>query len=198
MTTYRFAGRIAGVGTASGVRLVLGMWNTSPFGRFADVMIEEADGHRILLAPSDEIAQFVSTTYTFDETRIVPVAWTNTAEGIRLSASRLEARLTVGSISPLGRVLRIVPARIATHPVWLRFVDPFARVLAPGTRTAGSAGNGRREFYGVTRVRRITDVSISWHDRDLGSLAPVSPAVRFGFSSMPAAPAVVDVVTTIR
>jgi len=40
----RFAGRIAGFGTASGTRVVLGMWESSPFGRFADVIAENR-GH---------------------------------------------------------------------------------------------------------------------------------------------------------
>ena len=57
----RFHGRIAGFGTESGVRLVVGMWPRSPLGSFADVMVERADGHRILLAPSDEVAEFDAT-----------------------------------------------------------------------------------------------------------------------------------------
>ena len=48
----RFDGAVAGIGTASGARLVVGMWPRSPDGSVTDVMIERADGHRILLAPS--------------------------------------------------------------------------------------------------------------------------------------------------
>ena len=32
-----FTGHIAGFGTGSGVRMVVGSWRESPFGRFADV-----------------------------------------------------------------------------------------------------------------------------------------------------------------
>jgi hypothetical protein len=46
-----FTGRIAGFGSGAGVRMVVGSWLESPFGRFADVMVETADGKRILLAP---------------------------------------------------------------------------------------------------------------------------------------------------
>ena len=42
--TWTFTGRILGVGTTSGVRLVVGVWDTSPLGGFADVMVEQADG----------------------------------------------------------------------------------------------------------------------------------------------------------
>ena len=174
-TKYVFTGRIAGLGTTSGVRLVIGMWETTPFGPFADVMLEEPSCHRILLAPTDEIAEFIATTYTFDEVGVAPVTFRRTTAGVTLSAPRLSLTFGVGSISPLGRLLRIVPPTFATNPTWLRAIDPIARVLVPGVRTAGSANAGRREFYGVTRARTITDAAASWQDRDLGSLAPLWP-----------------------
>lgn len=59
--------------------MVIGSWLTSPFGRFADVMVETADGERLLLAPSGEIADFVSATYSFDHISIGPVTATQTA-----------------------------------------------------------------------------------------------------------------------
>ena len=48
----RFTGRIAGVGTTSGVRVVVGRWDQSPWGGFTDVMLAQPDGLRVLLAPS--------------------------------------------------------------------------------------------------------------------------------------------------
>src|SRR5699024_6852506 len=44
----RFVGEIAGVGTTSGTRVVVGRWEDSPFGPFGDAMVETADGHRVL------------------------------------------------------------------------------------------------------------------------------------------------------
>ena len=58
----RFSGRIAGVGSASGVRIVVGRWDDSPWGAFADVMVEDAAGHRVLLAPSERVRTPRSTT----------------------------------------------------------------------------------------------------------------------------------------
>jgi hypothetical protein len=63
--------------------------------------------------------------------------------------------------------------------------------------TAGTAGNGRREFYGVRRTRRILDLHGEFRGADLGGLAELRPPVRFGFSSAPAVPALVSVTTTI-
>ena len=70
---HRFHGEIAGVGSSSGVRVVVGHWRESPLGTFADVMLSEPDGTRVLLAPEDAVADFVSTTYRFDRVEIGPV-----------------------------------------------------------------------------------------------------------------------------
>ena len=56
---------------------------------------------------------------------------------------------TVGGRPPLGRLLRAAPARVASSPAWASVVDPVARVVLPGVRTRGSAGGGRREWYGA-------------------------------------------------
>jgi hypothetical protein len=197
-TAARFEGRIAGIGTASGTRVVIGMWERSPLGRFTDVMIEDEAGHRLLLAPSDEVADYVSSTYTFDEVRVVPVETRRVDGGIAVTAGELSVRLTVGGISPLGVLMRLVPSRLATEPLWLRLIDPVARVLVRGARTAGSAGGGKREYYGVTLVRDVSAAVTTQAGVDLGPLAPLSPPVRFGFGSAPARPSLVDVVTTIR
>ena len=60
MSGDRFTGAIAGVGSTSGVRVVVGRWDESPMGAFADVMLAEPDGTRVLLAPDDRVAEFVS------------------------------------------------------------------------------------------------------------------------------------------
>ena len=74
MPRQRFTGQIAGVGSTSGVRIVVGRWAESPLGSFADVMLAEPDGTRVLLAPSQEVADFVATTYRFDRVEIGPVS----------------------------------------------------------------------------------------------------------------------------
>lgn len=199
MTRLRFDGHIAGVGTTSGLRAVVGRWDSSPFGTFADVMVETAPGHRVLLAPSQEVAAFVATTYRFDEVRIEPVVVTDDAAepGWSVETPSLRLHLALGGRTPLGALLRLVPPRVATAPAWSRVTDPVARLVVRGVRTRGSAGVGRTEVYGATDVRRIIAASGSFEGADLGTLAPVDPPCRFGFSSSPRTPAVTAVVTTV-
>ena len=193
----RFRGRIAGLGTTSGVRVVVGWWDESPYGAFADVMLAEADGTRRLLAPSEEIAGFVSATYRFDDVRVVPVDVTAAGSQVAVSAGDLAVCCTVGRRTTLGRALRVVPAALATSPGWCRVTDPLARLALRGVRTRGSAGQGRTETYGATDHHRIDAAQGTWRGRDLGALARVLPEPGFGFGSTPSAPSVTTLVTTV-
>jgi hypothetical protein len=192
-----FTGHIAGFGTRAGVRFVVGSWLESPFGRFADVMVESADGERSLLAPNAEIAEFISATYSFDTIELGDVTVDQTADGFGVSAPGLETTGALGGAAPFDWLLRWVPARLASSPAWLSAINPVATRLVPGVRTAGTAGNGRREYYGVRRSRRISSVDGSFRGTALSGLADLDPPVRFGFSSAPAVPQLVSVTTTI-
>lgn len=194
----RFDGWIAGLGTSSGVRIVVGCWAASPFGAFTDVMVERGDGQRILLAPHTDVARFVSTTYRFDTTVVTPVDLQTRWPHVELSAGPLTLQFTTGGRTPLGRLLRAVPASIAATPAWASAVDPIARLVLPGVRATGSAGGGRREWYGARDLHRIVAASGSLDGTVLGRLAPVAPAVRFGFGSVPRRPSLVTVVTTVE
>ncbi len=193
----RFTGKIAGLGATSGVRVVVGHWVDSPLGDFTDVMLAESDGLRLLLAPDDAVADFVSTTYRFDRVVIGPLNAEVGEERWSVHAPGLELGFTVGARTPVGHLLRAVPSRVATAPAWTRVTDPVARRVLRGVRTRGTAGNGRREYYGATDMHRVTSLTGTWRGRDLGSLAPVAPEPGFGFGSTPRRPAVTSIVTTI-
>ena len=69
-----FTGHIAGAGSGSGLRIVVGAWDESPFGADTDEMQQTADDERVLLAPDDTIADFVSSTYHFDRVELGEVS----------------------------------------------------------------------------------------------------------------------------
>ena len=192
-----FTGHIAGFGTALGVRLVVGIWAESPFGAFADVMVQTADDERILLAPNAEVAEFVSATYHFDRVEVGPVRADLSEQKLMVSSPILDAAVSIGGPAPIDRLVRVVPGQLAATPWWLRAIDPVASRIVRGVHTAGSAGSGRREYYGVRRSRLIAAVTGSFDGRDVGGLAPLLPPVRFGFSSAPPVPQLVAVTTTI-
>lgn len=194
----RFDGWIAGLGTASGTRIVLGHWPRSPFGPFSDVMIERPDGERLLLAPSRETADFVTATYTFDAVRLVPVEVRVAGAVWTVTAGPLDLRFTTGRRPLPGLLLAAVPGALARRPAWAALTDLPARALLPGVRTRGSAGAGRREWYGARDLRSIRAVSAALDGTDLGGPRAVAPPVRFGFGSVPRRPGLTRVTTTVE
>ena len=194
----RYQGRIAGVGTTSGTRLVVGHWAHTPLGSFSDVMVERPDGHRVLLAPSAVVRDVIEATYVFDEVRLEPVSVVETDGSWQVSSPSLSVRIGFGRRSGLGWLLRAVPARLATSTRWATLVDPVAAPVMDGVRTRVVEREGRQEWYGATDLRLLTSASGSFDGDPLGSLAPVDPPCRFGFSSTPRTPSVTSVVTTIE
>ncbi|QIG45146.1 hypothetical protein G5V58_22400 [Nocardioides anomalus] len=193
----RFRGQIAGVGSTSGTRVVVGRWTDTPLGTFADAMVETADGHRVLLAPQPEVAQFIEATYTFDEVRLEPFAITASETHWEVRSTSLGLDLRLGKRGWLGIALLAVPPPLAEAPAWCTLTDPVARVVLRGVRTRGTAGGGRREYYGATDTRSVVSLHGAFDGADLGGLADVDPPARFGFSSTPRSPSVTSVVTTV-
>lgn len=193
-----FEGAIAGLGTQSGLRLVVGMWPRSPFGSFTDVMLQQSDGRRLLLAPTRQVAEFVSATYTFDATKICPVQMWREGDAWNVLAGGLSLTFVSGRRTALGSLLSWVPREIATRPAWSAALDPVSRRVMKGVRTRGSAGGGRVEYYGALDQHHIDSVQGAWNGADFGGLAPVDPPVTFGFGSTPREPSLVRLVTTIR
>jgi hypothetical protein len=199
VTRWVFDGHIAGTGTQEGTRIVVGRWLRSPVGSFVDVMVERADGTRLLLAPRGDVAELVASTYDFDAVHVVPVTLVadETRRRWRLRSGPLTADLTIGPRTAVGHLLALVPRSPSAAPLVATAVDPVARLLLDGVRTRGTAGRGRREWYTATDQHAVTAVRALWGSEDLGALAPVAPPVRFGFSSVPTAPTVTRVLTTV-
>ena len=161
MTTDRstFRGSILGVGSASGVRVVVGHWTDTPLGEFSDAMVETAAGHRVLLAPRSEVAEFIAGTYVFDETRVEPFRVDAAAGRWLVRSQSLSLDLGIGRRTPIGWALQAVPRAVAESPAWCAVTDPVARVVLRGVRTRGVAREGRREWYGATDVRAVTSLA---------------------------------------
>ncbi|MCD4533190.1 hypothetical protein LRP67_03735 [Nocardioides sp. cx-169] len=197
MTRARFRGQITGLGSTSGVRVVVGRWRRSPYGAFADAMVEGPDGQRVLIAPREDVARLIEATYEFDEVRVEPVELIVQGDRWRLRSASLALDWTVGRRTWLGRVLRCVPRVVAEAPWFSLLTDPVARLVLSGVRTRGAARDGR-EWYGATDHHAVVSLSGAFDGRDLGALAVLDPAPRFGFSSTPRQPSLTSVVSTVE
>ncbi|AEE47226.1 hypothetical protein [Cellulomonas fimi] len=196
----RYDGHILGLATQDGRRVVVGRWLRSPWPPFADVMTQDADGHRTLVAPTRAVADEIAATYVFDEVVLAPVrvACDATSRRWTVDAGPLTADVTVGARTPLGALLGLVPGPLTRSRVFATLADPVARAFLPGVRTRGSAGGGRREWYSATDQHRVTGARVTWDGHGCGPLEPVVPPVAFGFSSVPRRPTVTAVRTTIE
>jgi hypothetical protein len=192
-----FDGHIAGIGTASGLRAVVGIWQEWPFGPFADAMVQLPTGRRILLAPTEDVAGFIAATYSFEEVRVVDVDAVRAGQALTVDAGPLVILAGIGGRALLGSLLRSMPRPLAVHTRWLTAVSPFVAAASPGTRTFGTAGNGRLEYYGVTDLHHISSAVVRWEGEGAGALSPINPPVTFGFCSVPPRPSLARVRTTV-
>ena len=193
-----FSGWIAGVGTGSGHRLVIGHWHASPYGQVTDAMVEDPAGRRSLYAPTPQLAEFLGGIYRFDEVQIGRCSARRSGSSWEVEAGPLQLAFTVGRRGPLGWLLRAVPAPLARSPRWLSLLDQVARRLLPGVRTRGATRAGRQQWYGARDLHPIVTARATLHGRDLGVLGPVRPAVGFGFGSVPERPSLVHLTSIVE
>lgn len=200
----RFDGWILGASFASGHTLVFGRWQDSPFGSFADLMLREPDGTRVLIAPSETVAGFVDRHYRFDRIERSPVRVDREAGRVIADAGRARLVLDLGPRQLVGHLLRLRPRMLRTDPRWIAVEDrvfrPFVAPLlggAGGIHSRGVTRAGARQWYGIhdlvpARARATVD------GRDLGAPEPPTWQAGFGASEFPGMPALVRVTSLIE
>ncbi len=189
-------GAIAGAAFSSGDAFVVGLWDSGPLGAMADVMWTQPSGRRVLLAPDERVAAFVSGVYSFDETVAVSFAVTRWADGFELSAGELRLMATLSRPHPL---FALRPRRLRRSLAWVRVEDALLRPVVgrfvigggDGVRMRGKTPGGQREWYRIDGYRRVLSATARLGGRDLGPLAPLAPDLGFGFSGFPRHPAFV-------
>jgi hypothetical protein len=194
----RFTGWIAGLGTATGHRVVIGHWHRSPYGVVTDAMVEDPAGHRTLYAPTPQLAEFLSAAYRFHDVQVATCRARRSGRCWTVQAGPLQLSFTIGRRTLLGWLLWIVPAPLARTTWWVGLLDLAARRLLPGVRTRGRTRDGRRQWYGAQDLHRIVAADATLSGRDLGALRAVHPPVGFGFGSVPGRPSLVRLTTTIE
>ena len=150
----RFVGEIAGAGTTSGTRLVVGHWPTSPFGPIADAMVEHADGRRVLIAPTPGGRRLHRRRVRVRRRRRHRRRRPANRGGCASTAGRWTSSWRSVGATPSAGCCARCPGPIATSPTWATIVDPVARTVLRGVRTRGTTPGGD-EFYGATDRHRI-------------------------------------------
>ena len=165
---------------------MVGTWRESPVGPLDDLMWARPDERRVLLASTQEGADYVSAVYGFDELVVTPLRVRTDGRRLQLHAPELGLELHVTG----GRGLGVPWAR----PAWFtRYVEgPIARALL-GVTTYGVSPSGVQEWYRAVSIRRVVAGWASVDGRDLGRLGPIDPPTGFGFSEPPRFPSMVGV-----
>lgn len=181
---HRLIGHISSAGFDSGDRIVVGLWNRSPIGPFADVMWARPTGERVLLSASTRAERFITAIYRFDATEIVPLELTGSDRAVQVTAGPLRVEMAAGA------GWRIPGPR----PAWFtRLVErPVARA-AMGVSTYGVSPTGVREWYQADLWRPVDSARASHRGTDLGRLRPLDPPLGVGFTDPPRRPSIVSV-----
>ena len=193
-----FTGWIAGFGTDSGHRVVIGHWRTSPYGAVTDVMVEDPAGHRTLYAPTPQLAEFLTAAYGFHDVQVARCRARRSGPCWTIQAGPLQIWFAIGRRNLLGWLLRAMPVALARTVWWVGLMDLPARWLLPGVRTRGRTRDGRRQWYGAHDLHPIIAADAALHGLDLGALRAVQPPVGFGFGSVPHRPSLVHLTTMIE
>ena len=176
-----FEGRITSCGFDSGDRIVIGMWESSPFGSFADIMWAKPDGTKILIAPNSEIGDYIYSLYDFDEVRIEEIKIKRKLKEICFSTTDINCQFNWG---------KEISFLVKRRPLWfVATVEYFFGWLIFRTKTHGKTKNGRKEWYVVDKISRLKNAKAEIAGKNLGHYSKFSPKANFGFSDPPNMPA---------
>lgn len=182
-------GTISSVAFAGGHRFAVGSWRSTPIGPFGDVMWAAPDDTRTLLAPNDEVADYVTSIYDFDSVRTGPLRVESDGRRTVVEGFGLVLDLSGGRLRPVP-----VP-----RPLWFtaRVEGPIAKALM-GVVTAGVSPTGVREWYQTRGWRWVVEGSGSLDGEELGAPVPIERPLGVGFSEPPRRPSIVSVKVTIE
>ncbi len=185
----RLQGVIASSGFASGDRVVIGHWRSSPIGPLSDVMWAAPDGRRTLFVGAARAADYITSIYDFDAVEVGELSVVGDDRSLEARVGDRWVRLTGG---------RRIPVLPVPRPRWFTtaFEAPLARAIL-GVEAVGTSPRGVREWYQARWVRRVVEAEARIGGRDLGAFGDVWPPVGVGFSEPPRFPSLVRVDTRV-
>ena len=189
MELIRIRGSISSAGFADGNRFVVGHWERSPIGPFGDVMWGTPDGQRVLLAGSQEIADFVTSIYNFDDIRVGNLQTESDGRETTVEGLGLDLHLS-------GGMARVIP--FSRPLLFTKFIErPLAKTLM-GVETFGTSSRGVSEWYQARQWRWVKDGHANVDGISLGPPQRFSQPINVGFSEPPEKPAIVSLQVAIK
>ena len=183
-----FKGRITSSGFESGDRIVVGAWKESPFGEFTDIMWAKPDGTRVLIAPNQEIVDYVTAMYSFDEVLLEDIVTTGEDRNQKVKSNTMELDFSWN---------RGLPIPFKRSLLFISTVELFFAKLFFGTRTYGVTKNNRKEWYAIDRVSKIKSATAQISGKGAGKFTHMNEPCKFGFSEAPKKPSSCEVRTHI-
>ena len=174
-----FKGRVISSGFKTGDMVVIGDWNSSPNGAFTNLMWAKPNGTRVLITPSKELGDLVSSLYSFEEVIVSRMEIERTEKSI-------EVNCDLGSVSMQWGTTVPIPF---SRPRWViaNLEAPFARLFF-GTKTHGTTRDGRKEWYHVRGFARMKSARLELDGRSSSQMTGMAPSACFGFSNPPRIP----------
>lgn len=198
MNAFTLAGVVASVGFASGDRMMVGHWWMSPLGAFSDVMWVTPDDLRILYAPDERVARFVTSIYRFERTEVMSFRTEGDAKHLRVEfGDESFGDESFGDENFGGRTVEVTSRFVAPipfgRPLWFtRWVEgPIARSIT-GVKTYGVTRTGVRVWYQAEVYRRIRTAAASVGGESLGPWGRPKPELAVGITEPPHRASVVN------
>lgn len=187
----RLEGLIASAGFDTGDCFVAGLWNSGPLGPMNDVMWIRPDGERVLLAPSEKVAEFIRAIYDFDDIIVTDVALKMAPESLVVEAGRVVLSMQ------LSRLFVPIPFAVMRTGWITKFVESPIAKLTMGVQTFGVTSRGVHEWYRASRYTPVRSTSAFVDGQSCGEAVRIDRLLGVGFSNPPKSPAVVRIRTTL-
>ena len=145
-------------------------------------MWAKKDGTRVLIAPNQEIADYVTAMYSFDEVILEEVSTTMSERSIKVDCNTMELEFSWN---------RGFPIPFKRSLLFIQTIELFFAKLIFSTRTYGITKDNRKEWYAIDRVSHITSAKANINSQNAGDFKPMREPCKFGFSEAPKNPLLV-------
>jgi len=127
-----------------------------------------------------KIANYISSLYDFDIIKI---------EDLKIEHSGSMMKVQTKDLNCHFEWSKGVSFLIKKRPLWfVASIEYFFGWLIFGTKTYGKTKNGRREWYAVDRLSKLTLAKAEFKKKNLGEYTKFHPKANFGFSDPPKMP----------